>query len=95
MSEQPTPQISIVEIPAPDSNEMVKFIAARMDELFDGLAALFPFTTGDIMSACLCHMVEKGKVGRDGDMEALKGDILQSVEVAIAHYSRPDMEKRH
>lgn len=92
---EPVAEVTIVEIPKPDSNEMVKFIAARMDELFNGMSEMFDFTTGDVMSACLCHMIEAGKAGRKGDMEGLRGDLLQSVEVAIAHYSRPDRKDQH
>lgn len=92
---QPDPEVTIIEIPAPDSTEMVKFIAARMDELFNGMADMFPFTTGDVMSACLCHIVEAGKAGRQGDMGALQDDIIKSVQAAIAHYSRPEAGRMH
>jgi hypothetical protein len=90
MDDEAHAQVEIFEVPKPDSTEMVKFLAARMDEMFNVMSEMFPFTAGDVMSACLCHMVEAGKIGRNGDMDALKGDLLQSVEVAIAHYSRPD-----
>jgi len=92
---EPVAEVTIVEIPKPDTTEMVKFIAARMDDLFNGMAEMFSFTTGDVMSACLCHMIEAGKVGRKGDMEGLKNDLHESVEIAIAHYSRPDRKDQH
>ncbi len=95
MSEEAQAQIQIIEIPPPNSNEMVKFIAARMDELFNSLAVMIPFTTGDIMSACLCHMIESGKVGRQGDMAALQDDIMKSVEIAIAHYDPARKERQN
>jgi hypothetical protein len=88
------PQITVVSL-QPNTNEMVKFLAGQMDQLFGALAEFVPFTTGDIMSACLCHIVEAGKVGRGDDMDGLKDDLIQSVEVAIAHYSAPDKEKRN
>lgn len=87
--------ITLVAIPSPGTNEMVQFICSQMDQLFASMQEVVPFTTGDVMSACLCIMVEAGKVGRKGDLDGLKNDLLQSVEVAIAHYGRPDRKDQH
>jgi hypothetical protein len=91
MSEQP--EIMVVKLPEPATNEMVQLIANQMDQLFNQLRQMFDFTTGDVMSACLCHIIEAGKIGREGDMEGLRQDILASVEIAIAHYGRPEKRK--
>ena len=88
------PTVEILEL-KPDSTEMVKFIASQMDALFNTLSDVIPFTTGDVMSACLCHMIEAGKIGRKGDMEGLQRDLHQSVDIAIAHYSAPERGERH
>lgn len=52
--------VIVVEPPEPGTDEMVTLLTHAIGEAFNQLHQMFPFTSGDVMSACMHLLVEAG-----------------------------------
>lgn len=84
------PGFRIVQLPEANTTEMVQMLCSNMDELFGAMRQVVAFSHGDVMSACLCQIIEAGINASDGDLDRVKRDIIGALEQAIGNYSKPD-----
>jgi len=77
------------KVPEPASNEMVELIFGMIESMLTSLP--FKITRGDVMAACLYHIVESGL--ENADAEQLRKDILDGFD-RIVTQRQSDMAGR-
>jgi len=68
--------------PEPNTDEMVNLISNVLGNALDQLRELFPFTSGDVMSACMHMVVETGLL--NASPEKLRNDVITGLDSVLA-----------